>query len=185
MSQINTTINKKKLNLTPAWLTDRVQDILININCSIWLASCLAAIGMLIVGIVQKTQFPPMQKDFYMQFEPFTQGWEYPVIFTILIVFFISTSLLPEFGFVSVAVAGMGTFFLFAFMSLSSFPSALAAYEEPQAWLQEYHDLTALNSGNRIDFSEPLLVQGEDKKIYEITFKDNNGKFSIASKTQQ
>lgn len=167
---------------------NKIFDILYDINLKALGVALAASFVFLAVLSIQSMQAPEQQKDFYMRFMPYSQDWVQPVFFTILAVGAITGAIILflNSGFLlSLVFSFMGSILFAMFMLL---PGLVVSLEEPrqvEGWLQEHQNLTVLYKGVTIDFDEPLLVRAEDNKIYEVTFKSEGDKISIADKVRQ
>jgi hypothetical protein len=151
------------------------------------ITSLAIILTMLAWGFVQILNSPAQNKNFYTTFLPYEQGWEMFVIVPAFIIFFVSFFLLLDARMVATILTIFSTFLL---AGLLMAPSAFAQSNENDAfstWLQETQGLNLLDD----DFdvadltnNKPLMLQGDDEKIYSVVFKDVDDKISVVSKIE-
>ena len=144
-------------------------------------------LGMLAWGFIQNLNSPAQNKDFYTTFLPYEQGWEMFVIVPAFVVFVVSFFILLDAQMVATVLTIFSTSLLVVLLMTPS--TVVLAFENDAVatWLQEKQGLTLLDDDGfevaGLTNNKPLLLQGNDEEIYSVTFKNVDGKLSIADKT--
>lgn len=150
------------------------------------IVSFVIILGMLAWGFIEILNSPAQNKDFYTTFLPYEQGWEMFVIVPAFVIFVVSFFILFGAQMVAMVLTIFSTSLLIGLMMIPSTVALASENDAVATWLQEKQGLTLLDDDGfevaGLTNNKPLLLQGDDEEIYSVTFKNVDGKLSIADK---